>query len=117
MVRVKPLGAKFGNKNWYKGTGSAGMGKWLKDGTYVVEPHKVRSWVVPSNLAECKLTPYVDPKFDLVVRSHSVVDYFKLGNLPADLVARDASLVQNMQRTAKEVYKAMRQPGYKPTYL
>ncbi|KAI8850078.1 mitochondrial ribosomal protein L27-domain-containing protein, partial [Chytridium lagenaria] len=70
------LGAKFGNKNWYKGTGSGSMGKWTKKGEYIIEPHKVRKFMIP-DLNGFELTPYVDPKFTTLVRgSHSVKDYF-----------------------------------------
>ncbi|KAK9462710.1 mitochondrial 54S ribosomal protein mL41 [Lipomyces oligophaga] len=50
---------KDGNKNFYKGTGSANMGRHTSHGKYIIDYRKVRTYVVPPSLEECKLTPYM----------------------------------------------------------
>lgn len=55
------LSTKQGNKNFYKGTGSAGIGRWTKFGRYRVNWEKVRTFVVPADLNTSDLKPLVDP--------------------------------------------------------
>ncbi|KXS13544.1 hypothetical protein M427DRAFT_58589 [Gonapodya prolifera JEL478] len=71
---------KRGNKNFYKGTGSGSMGHW-ENGRYVVDPWKVRKYVVP-DLSDFALTPYVSrkiakPKGTQIVPAPTVADYFR----------------------------------------
>lgn len=54
-----PLTGKQGNKNFYKGTRSTGVGSHTKHGGYVINYEKVRTFVVPANLSSCDLKPYV----------------------------------------------------------
>ncbi|ODV96699.1 hypothetical protein PACTADRAFT_32196 [Pachysolen tannophilus NRRL Y-2460] len=54
-----PLTTKGGNKNFYKGTRSSGVGQHTKHGGYVIDWAKVRTFVVPEGLKECSLNPYV----------------------------------------------------------
>lgn len=53
------LTTKQGNKNFYKGTRSTGIGKMDKWGGYHIKYEKVRTFVVPENLAHCQLKPLV----------------------------------------------------------
>ncbi|TPX10193.1 uncharacterized protein E0L32_001390 [Thyridium curvatum] len=53
------LTTKDVNKGFYKGTGTGSMGRHTKHGGYVIEYHKVRTYVVPEGLADFKLTPFV----------------------------------------------------------
>ncbi|KAI8886402.1 hypothetical protein K501DRAFT_213765 [Backusella circina FSU 941] len=55
-----PLTAKKGH-NYYKGTGSGAMGRHTKNGGYLVDWNKVRTFVVP-NLENFSLGPYVSRK-------------------------------------------------------
>ncbi|CAH6719943.1 54S ribosomal protein L27, mitochondrial [[Candida] jaroonii] len=57
-----PLTTKQGNKNFYKGTGSAGMGKLDKYGNFIVNWSKVRTYVVPTGLNQTSLKPLVSPE-------------------------------------------------------
>lgn len=56
-----PLTTKQGNKNFYKGTGSTGYGKLNKNGTYIVNWEKVRTYVVPADLYNTELKALVSP--------------------------------------------------------
>ncbi|KAJ9151110.1 hypothetical protein NKR23_g3309 [Pleurostoma richardsiae] len=47
------------NKGYYKGTRTGSMGRHTKYGGYVIEWHKVRTYVVPPGLDTFKLTPFV----------------------------------------------------------
>lgn len=49
--RRSKLTTKQGNKDFYKGTGSANMGQHTKHGRYIIDYHKVRTYVVPAELA------------------------------------------------------------------
>lgn len=40
---------------YYKGTGSGAMGRHTKHGGYIIDPAKVRTYVVPSGLNESKV--------------------------------------------------------------
>jgi large subunit ribosomal protein L41 len=54
-----PLTTKQGNKTFYKGTGSSGIGRWTRKGRYIVNWDKVRTYVVPSSLESTELRPLV----------------------------------------------------------
>ncbi|KAF3993247.1 hypothetical protein FT663_00521 [Candidozyma haemuli var. vulneris] len=53
------LYTKSGNKNFYKGTRSSGVGNLTKHGDYMVNWEKVRTYVVPPDLATTDLKPFV----------------------------------------------------------
>lgn len=55
------LTTKQGNKNFYKGTGSSGIGKLNNAGNYIVNWSKVRTYVVPVDLHTTNLKPLVSP--------------------------------------------------------
>ncbi|KAJ3111483.1 hypothetical protein HK100_002668, partial [Physocladia obscura] len=97
---ARTLTSKLGNKNFYKGKGSGAMGRWTQRGNYLLEPFRFRQYIIP-DLAECKLTPFINPNISKSKAhgSHSVLDYFTNENLPADL---PTSLVKNMQRAANQ---------------
>ncbi|KAF7597076.1 hypothetical protein BBP40_010550 [Aspergillus hancockii] len=44
---------------YYKGNRTGSMGYFAKNGSYVIDWKKVRTFVVPDNLDEFKLTPFV----------------------------------------------------------
>lgn len=54
-----PLTTKQGNKNFYKGTRSTGIGRWTSRGRYIINWDKVRTYVVPSNVHSTELKPFV----------------------------------------------------------
>lgn len=55
------LSTKQGNKNFYKGTGSTGVGRWTRKGNYQINWEKVRTYVVPSSVESTDLRPLVCP--------------------------------------------------------
>ncbi|KAG8531002.1 uncharacterized protein KY384_004359 [Bacidia gigantensis] len=44
---------------YYKGTGTGPMGRHTKHGGYIIDWQKVRTYVVPAELKDCKLSPFV----------------------------------------------------------
>ncbi|KAL9117641.1 MAG: hypothetical protein Q9187_005820 [Circinaria calcarea] len=58
-IRRLALTTKQVNGGYYKGTGSGSMGRHTKHGDYVIEWHKVRTYIVPKELQDFKLTPFV----------------------------------------------------------
>ncbi|KAL1970654.1 hypothetical protein VTN77DRAFT_4298 [Rasamsonia byssochlamydoides] len=58
MARLR-LTTKQVNGGYYKGTRSGSMGFFAKNGSYVIDWKKVRTYVVPERLSEFKLTPFV----------------------------------------------------------
>ncbi|KAI1079954.1 50S ribosomal protein YmL27 [Whalleya microplaca] len=60
--RKLPLTTKDINKGFYKGTRTGNMGRHTKYGGFVIDWSKVRTYVVPKDLAEFKLTPFVTNK-------------------------------------------------------
>ncbi|MCJ1317629.1 hypothetical protein MMC15_002954 [Xylographa vitiligo] len=58
-LRRLALTTKQVNGGFYKGTGSGSMGRHTKHGDYVIEWQKVRTYVVPAQLKDFKLTPFV----------------------------------------------------------
>lgn len=54
-----PLSTKQGNKNFYKGTRSSGIGHMDNHGRYTIDYKRVRTFVVPDTLDECVLKPLV----------------------------------------------------------
>ena len=54
-VRRLPLITKQVKNGFYKGTGSGAMGRHTKHGGYVIDVKKVRTYVVPEQLKECKV--------------------------------------------------------------
>ncbi|KAF6237842.1 hypothetical protein HO173_004043 [Letharia columbiana] len=61
-VRRLPLTTKQVSNGFYKGTGTGATGRHTKHGGYVIEWRKVRTYVVPEQLKDCKLTPFVTRK-------------------------------------------------------
>lgn len=62
------LTTKQGNKNFYKGTRSSGIGRLNNQGVYIMDWSKVRTFVVPPRVPELKAlvsphTPQVAQKF------------------------------------------------------
>ncbi|CAD6568340.1 MAG: hypothetical protein ASARMPREDX12_001373 [Alectoria sarmentosa] len=58
-LRRLPLTTKQVSNGYYKGTGTGAMGRHTKHGGYMIEWRKVRTYVVPEQLKDCKLTPFV----------------------------------------------------------
>ncbi|GME67891.1 unnamed protein product [Ambrosiozyma monospora] len=66
-----PLSTKQGNKNFYKGTRSSGIGKFDIFGKYTINYQKVRTFVVPAELDECLLKPLVSANCPTVKNTFS----------------------------------------------
>ncbi|KAL7899714.1 hypothetical protein HDV63DRAFT_321501 [Trichoderma sp. SZMC 28014] len=73
------LTTKDVGRGFYKGNRTGSMGRHTKYGGYIVEWNKVRTYVVPQNLSESKLTPFVSRE----VRSEPG-DYKGLAKGPQD---------------------------------
>ncbi|KAE8145877.1 hypothetical protein BDV25DRAFT_163672 [Aspergillus avenaceus] len=58
MARLR-LTTKQVNGGYYKGNRTGSMGYFAKNGSYVIDWKKVRTYVVPEHLDEFKLTPFV----------------------------------------------------------
>ncbi|KAI9368540.1 hypothetical protein BJX61DRAFT_523533 [Aspergillus egyptiacus] len=58
MARLR-LTTKQVNGGYYKGNRTGSMGYFAKNGSYVIDWKKVRTYAVPENLNEFKLTPFV----------------------------------------------------------
>ncbi|KAJ3402209.1 hypothetical protein HDV05_008663 [Chytridiales sp. JEL 0842] len=100
------LTGKFGNKNFYKGTGSGAMGRWTRKGAYILEPERFRQYMIP-NLTGFQLTPYINPNVERTFqKSHSLRDYFWKENLPKEL--DNVTLIENMRKAAKEVSRMVK---------
>ncbi|ODV90657.1 hypothetical protein CANCADRAFT_44302 [Tortispora caseinolytica NRRL Y-17796] len=52
------LTSKHGNEHFYKGTGSGGIGRWTKHGSYIIDWNKVRTFVAPTSRMSA-LQPFV----------------------------------------------------------
>ncbi|KAJ5106447.1 hypothetical protein N7456_003122 [Penicillium angulare] len=63
MARLR-LTTKATNKGYYKGTRTGSMGQFVKQGNYVINWEKVRTYVVPEDLASFRLTPFVSRKVE-----------------------------------------------------
>lgn len=57
-----PITTKQGNKDFYKGTRSSGIGSLDSRGRYHVNRNKVRTYVVPEGLHKTELKALVSPK-------------------------------------------------------
>lgn len=62
-ARKLRLTTKQAGHNYYKGTGSGSMGRHTKHGGFVVEWHKVRTYVVPQ-LEGFHMTPFVSKRIE-----------------------------------------------------
>ncbi|KAL2162020.1 hypothetical protein VTH06DRAFT_7805 [Thermothelomyces fergusii] len=79
------LTTKDVGKGFYKGTGTGSMGRHTKKGGYIIEWHKVRTYVCPP-LDGFKLTPFVART---VAPTHGVYSGNSLGPKdPATYLAR-----------------------------
>ncbi|KAH0544376.1 hypothetical protein FGG08_001517 [Glutinoglossum americanum] len=58
-LRRLALTTKQVNGGYYKGTGSGSTGRHTKHGGYIIEWEKVRTYVVPNDLDNFELTPFV----------------------------------------------------------
>lgn len=64
------LTTKQVNGGFYKGTGSGSMGWHTKHGGYVIDPKKVRTYVVPEGLKDFKVSRRLDVKENLFPLSY-----------------------------------------------
>ena len=62
-LRRLPLTTKQVGGGYYKGTGTGSMGRHTKHGGYVIEWRKVRTYVVPEQLKDCKVCRLYLPSF------------------------------------------------------
>ncbi|KAL4928603.1 mitochondrial 54S ribosomal protein mL41 [Aspergillus undulatus] len=58
MARLRLTTKQVGG-GYYKGNRTGSMGYFAKNGSYVIDWKKVRTYAVPENLDEFKLTPFV----------------------------------------------------------
>ncbi|KAL2007783.1 hypothetical protein VTN00DRAFT_7765 [Thermoascus crustaceus] len=79
MARLR-LTTKQVNGGYYKGTRSGSMGYFAKNGSYIIDWKKVRTYVVPENLDEFKLTPFVTKRM-APTRSRYTKDIEKNGKM------------------------------------
>ena len=70
------LTAKNSPKDYYKGTGSGCIGKFTMYGKFVVDPGRIRDWIVPSGLDNFPLKPYVSHLTKRVKETPLTVDAF-----------------------------------------
>ncbi|EGF78979.1 hypothetical protein BATDEDRAFT_26107 [Batrachochytrium dendrobatidis JAM81] len=120
------LTTKDGNKNYYKGTGSGRMGHWTLKGQYIIEPWRLRQFMIP-NLLECELKPFVSPKADDDIRKrHNLIDYFnQTPALEDELATVDQTVPEDKQsllmRACSEVahaaYSTIRAPKHKTKFI
>ena len=54
-LRRLALTTKQVNKGFYKGNRTGSMGRHTRHGGYIIDPRKVRTYVVPERLADCKV--------------------------------------------------------------
>jgi large subunit ribosomal protein L41 len=54
-IRRLALTTKMANKGYYKGTGTGSTGSHTKHGGYIIDWAKVRTYVVPKDLADFKV--------------------------------------------------------------
>jgi len=54
-TRKLPITTKNVGNGFYKGTGSGAMGRHTKHGDYRIDVKKVRTYVVPEQLKDCKV--------------------------------------------------------------
>ncbi|TQV98180.1 hypothetical protein V2A60_006147 [Cordyceps javanica] len=59
LYRHLKLTTKDVNKGFYKGNRTGSMGRHTRHGGYIIEWNKVRTYAVPQNLKDFKLTPFV----------------------------------------------------------
>ncbi|EED16749.1 50S ribosomal protein YmL27 [Talaromyces stipitatus ATCC 10500] len=62
MARLR-LTTKQVGRGYYKGNRTGSMGFFLKTSAYIIDPGKLRTYVVPENLDDFKLTPFVTKSF------------------------------------------------------
>ncbi|KAF2841794.1 hypothetical protein M501DRAFT_997962 [Patellaria atrata CBS 101060] len=63
-IRRLALTTKQASKDYYKGNRTGSMGQHTKWGTYVIKWGKVRTYVVPEDLASFTLTPFVTKRVE-----------------------------------------------------
>lgn len=61
------LTTKQTNKGYYKGTGTGSTGRHTKHGGYIIEWEKVRTYVVPSNRPDFKVSRKVQSNRGLFI--------------------------------------------------
>ncbi|KAJ3280016.1 hypothetical protein HK104_000989 [Borealophlyctis nickersoniae] len=80
--------------------------KMKKGDGYIVEPWRVRQYIVP-DLSDFKLTPYVSPKADKYVRVPEAkpIDYFSTENPPEGL---DPAILDGCRKRCEEAFVRFR---------
>ncbi|AOA62147.1 54S ribosomal protein L27, mitochondrial [Komagataella phaffii CBS 7435] len=95
-----PLGTKQGNKNFYKGTRASGIGRFTKHGSYIIDPARTRTFVVPVTGASASesLRPFVSSN---VPEIKQLFQPYKGPTDPLLLLQRARNFVEN-GKTEKE---------------
>ena len=91
--RRLPLTTKQVNNGFYKGTGSGAMGRHTKHGGYIIEWRKVRTYVVPKQLKDCKVNAHFFSSF--------VWDKFATGGLQFRLLSPAHAVCFEENRTCE----------------
>ncbi|KAI3403872.1 MRPL27 [Candida oxycetoniae] len=105
------LTTKQGNKNYYKGTGSSGIGTLDTRGRYHINWDKVRTYVVPAGLNVSTLKPLVSPKSPKFIQKvegyddgfkspqlalHSAINFIENGSSMEDLDLEEIGYVEKI---------------------
>lgn len=80
------LTTKQVNGGFYKGTGSGSMGWHTKHGGYVIDPKKVRTYVVPEGLKDFKVSTGLDITGDWFPLSYLPFKIYLANELIVDAV-------------------------------
>jgi large subunit ribosomal protein L41 len=81
MARLR-LTTKQVNRGYYKGNRTGSMGFFLKTGTYIIDPGKLRTYVVPENLDSFKVCQLFSLEGALMLTSYKLTPFVTKSFLP-----------------------------------
>jgi large subunit ribosomal protein L41 len=92
---------KRGNKNYYKGKGSGRLGSWTSGNKYILEPWRLRDYIIPDLSTDLK--PYMSPTINpLFKKSHSLRDWIENAEIDSTVKSRCLDIIQARSNRGKK---------------
>ena len=91
---------KRGNKNYYKGKGTGRLGSWTSRNNYVLEPWRLRDYIIPDLTTDLK--PYMSPSTNVLFKkSHSLKDWIENSDIDPLIKSRCLDIIQERNNRGK----------------
>jgi hypothetical protein len=93
---------KRGNKNYYKGKGAGRLGSWTSRNKYILEPWRLRDYVIPDLSTDLK--PFMSPSTNVLFKkSHSLKDWIENSDIDPKVKSRCLGVIEAKLNRGKNI--------------